>query len=718
MGSLAPNHDLALVSARLDLQNLPVSLPHFTVRPVMRSRLVGCVLLVGTVLLFSRSANYGFTNYDDPIYVANNPHVQAGLAWESIVWAFTAPNDYWHPLTWLSHMLDWQLYGSNAAGHHLTSIGWHALNAVLVFFLLRRLTGAFWTSAFSAALFAWHPLRVESVVWITERKDLMSGCFFLLTLWAYIGYTDCRSERKTAWPHYLLTLGLFLGGLMSKPMVVTLPAVLLLLDFWPLRRFERKGGRPNEPETPGSWIVWRGLFLEKIPFVALSLLVSIVTVRMQQGSGAFTLRLPLDARLFNAVVAVARYLGKFFWPFDLTVIYPHPGYWPAWAVIFSVLLIAGLSAAAWQQRHLRPWLVAGWGWFLVMLLPAIGIIQVGFQSMADRYTYLPILGLHLAIFGPKRPWPAHAGARWLISICAGVLLLANIARTWDQQSVWRDSFTLFRHAIDVTKNNDIAESFTGHTYFMLGRMDDAAQHCQRALDINPRNLAALSTLACVREQQGRFDEAIALCRTTLKFDPENSKVEYLLGSLLLYLGQTDAAVARMTSAARRNPEILSAHLQLALEEIQHGQPQNALPYYTVAFALNPHDPTAHYGSGLALKQLGREDEALVHFQAALESKPASPEINLEIGRIMLNRLQLAEAALHFQTALKFHPNEAGAHAGLGQVFFLTKRRDEAIAQWEEALRLNPNLSGLREQLQKIREPNENPQPVIIEPSRR
>ncbi len=591
------------------------------------------MLFVGTVMLFSRATGYGFTNYDDPIFVTNNPQVQAGLAWKSVVWAFTTPSDYWHPLTWLSHMLDWQLYGNNAGGHHLTSVGWHALNAVLVFLLLRRLTGTVWTSAFSAALFAWHPLRVESVVWITERKDLMSGCFFLLTAWSYLGYAECRAKRKSAWPRYLLTLLLFFGALMCKPMVVTLPVVLLIFDFWPLQRFKPKLDGQTETTTQASWAIWRGLIVEKIPFFALSLIISIVTVLMQQDSGAFTLKLPLDARLLNAIVSVSRYLGKFFWPFDLAAIYPHPGYWPAGFVIGAAVLIVVLTATGWWQRNNRPWLLAGWAWFIVMLLPAIGIIQVGFQSMADRYTYLPILGWQLMLLGPRFEWPARPALRWFMSVCAGVLLVANLARTWDQQATWHDSLTLYGHAIAVTENNDVAEGFTGHTLFMSGQIEEAAQHCQRSLKINPRNHPALGTLACIREQQGRYDEAIILCRTLLQYHPDDTKAEYLLGAILLHLGQTTEAIIHMKSAAGRSPEILASALQLALTEIKEGHPQNALPYYSVALALNPHDPTAHYGSGLALIKLGREDEALAHFQTVLATHPDFPGLREQLQKI-------------------------------------------------------------------------------------
>ena len=373
----------------------------FSPRPGFRTAAVCVLLFVGTVLLFSRALQSGFVNYDDPAYLTDNPHVQEGLSWAGVVWAFTAPADYWHPLTWITHMLDWQVYGASPTGHHLTSVLWHALNAVLAFLVFRRLSGGFWLSAFAAAVFAWHPLRVESVVWVTERKDVLSGCSFLLTLLAYARYVDARAAGRPAWPSYLLTLGCFAVGLMSKPMLVTLPLVLLILDWWPLQRTGRGTGDPSRPRSPASALL--PLLLEKVPFFVLSGAASVATVLMQQQNGAFVLDLPWGARAGNAVVALARYLGTFFWPVDLIVCYPHPGYWPATAVIAATVLALGLSLVAWQQRRTRPWIAAGWLWYLVVLLPVIGLVQVGFQSMADRYTYLPLLGIELALWWTAGP---------------------------------------------------------------------------------------------------------------------------------------------------------------------------------------------------------------------------------------------------------------------------------------------------------------------------
>jgi len=730
-----------------------------TVRPALCSWAVGGVLFAGTVLLFSRALDYGFSNYDDPHYITANPQVQAGFTWPGIVWAFTGKTDYWHPLTWLSHMLDWQLHGSAAAGHHLTSVLWHAANAVLAFVVLRRLTGAFWTSAFSAALFAWHPLRVESVAWITERKDVMSGFFFLLTLWAYAGYAARRRESRRAWPCYLLTLALFVGGLMCKPVIVALPLVLLVLDFWPLARITPALGNARE------------LLFEKIPFFLLSAATSVVTVLMQQENGAFTLPLPFAARVGNAVVSVVRYVGKFFWPFDLTPFYPHPGYWPAWVVAGAIVVVVGLTVAAWRQRRARPWLLAGWLWFVVMLLPVIGLIQVGLQAMADRYTYLPAFGLEIALLWTLRDLLIRPAARRIAGASVVVVLAACAARTWNQQATWRDPITFFSHAIAVTDANDPAEGFLAYTLVGLGRFDEAAPHCERALAINPRNETALFALAHVRDHEGKLDEATAACRTILRQNPTDGQTEYLLGTLLLRQNRDDEAVAHMKTALALRPDFAPANLRVAMAEIQRGVAKNALARYAVAVAFDPRDAAAHFGRGLAFAQLGQVDSALTSYETAARLRPDFALAHVQIGVILLDRHQSSEAAAHFRAALASQPKLAMAHYGLaraaeqlgqtdeatasyeralerapndpvtrrgwaetlarrgqfaeaaiqyeravalrpgdaglrtefGYALFLAGLREDAVAQWEEALRLDPNFPGLRERLGKLRE---------------
>jgi tetratricopeptide (TPR) repeat protein len=733
----------------------------FAVRPRLRTFAVCSALFAGTVLLFSRAAEYGFLNYDDPSYILNNGHVKAGLAWSSLVWAFTGHADYWHPLTWLSHMLDWQLYGPVAYGHHLTSLGWHAANAVLAFFVLRRLTGAYWTSAFAAALFAWHPLRVESVVWVTERKDVMSGCFFLLTLWAYAAYAERRRAGRTAWHHYGLTLALFVAGLMSKPMLVTLPAVLLLLDFWPLRR------------AALAWppAAWRGLVVEKLPFFALSAVVSILTILMQTHTGAFRLQLSLASRLANAFVSLARYLGKFFWPADLTLLYPHPGAWPAVAVAAAFALSLALTLLAWRQRTRRPWLLTGWLWFVVVLLPVLGLLQVGLQAMADRYTYLAILGIELALLWTMREWRPRPLARGFAAAGGAVLLGACAVRTWAQQAFWRDPVVAFQHAIAVTERNDAAHAFLAYTYLALDRLDDAATESQTALELNPRNEAAVYTLANVRDRQGRLPEAIAHYRAALELAPDDPQTEYRLGLALARAGQRDEALRHLTAVVRAHADFRAANLGYALREQLRGRPAAALDLYEAAAAADPNDAAAQLGLAVSLTNLGRIDEAIARYRTVLQLDPKSAQAHVELGTLLLTRRAPEEAAKHFRAALavdsalglahfglaraagqlgqsaeaaasleqaiRYAPNhpavqrawaeslarrghfseavsfyqkavpalpgDASLRAELGYALLLSARRDEALAQFEEALRLDPDFPRLRERLERLRQ---------------
>ena len=622
-------------------------------RSGFRTAAVGALLFVGTMLLFSRAMRYGFVNYDDPAYVTENPHVQGGLRWAGVVWAFTAPADYWHPLTWLTHMLDWQLYGAMAFGHHLTSVLWHALNAVLAFLLLRRLGAGLWLGAFAAALFAWHPLRVESVAWVTERKDVMSGCFFLLTLLAYAWYVGGRAAGRPWWRAYLLTLACFAAGLMSKPLLVTLPLVLLVLDFWPFGRFS----------APARL---RLLLLEKLPFFALAGAATIATVLMQRQTGAFVLDLSLGARAGNAIVSVARYLGKFLWPFDLIVCYPHPGSWPALAVLAAAALVLGLSWLAWRERRRRPWIAAGWLWFLIMLLPVIGLVQVGFQAMADRYTYLPLLGIEVAALWSLRPAFRTRGARTAAAAMAAMVLMACGARTWNQEGVWRDSVALFTHAAAVTAHNDVAEGFLASALFAAGRLDESETHAERARMLNPRNANALIALAGIRERQGRLADAAALLRTALALRADQPLVQCQLGFLELRLGRAEEARRLMTPALRSTPALRERTLQLARDAQQAGDLPSALSLNEFVLEVTPGDPAALCGA----------------------------------AELHARRREFATAARLYRHALDAIPNDAGVHAALGYMLILDGDRAAGLAEWRRALELDPNYPGLRERLMK------------------
>ncbi len=655
--------------------------PPPTVRPALRTFAVSAVLFAGTVLLFSRGLGYDFSIYDDPRYVTNNPHVQAGFTWGSLVWAFAGRADYWHPLTWLSHMLDWRIYGANAAGHHLTSVLWHAVNAVLAFLVLRRLTAAFWTSAASAALWAWHPLRVESVVWITERKDVMSGCFFLLMLWAYVTWAARRANARPHRGWYAGTLGLFLAGLMCKPVLVTAPLVLLLLDAWPLRR---------APVEFAAWRAWRGLLLEKVPFFALSIAISVVTVLMQQDNGAFVLDLPLTARLGNAVVSLLRYLRMYFWPFGLTVCYPHPGHWPVGVVAAAALLVGALTSVAWRHRHSRPWLLVGWGWFLALLLPVLGLVQVGFQAMADRYTYMPMLGWQLALCWTVREFATRTAIRTATAVVAVAAAIGCGWRTWSQEGTWRSSVALFEHAVAVTEHNDFAHSFLGYTYLSVGRAADAIRECREALAINPRNSTAYFTLAGAQEISGEIGDAIRSYRAALALKPNDPSIEFPLGLLLLRQGEVDAARRDLLAALAHDPALRPANLEYARRAAMAGDAKHAAFHFEIAVTVAPDDPDAQFGLGVTDLQLGRPDDALRRFEATLRLRPNDVAAHIQLGWLLLARHQPADAAAHFRAALAANSKLGAAYLGLGRAEELLDDAAAAAAAYEDAVRFAPN----------------------------
>ena len=656
------------------------------------------LLALVTMALYWPATGHDFVNLDDGLYVDQNAHVQSGLAWANAQWAFrTGYAANWHPITWLSHMLDCQLFGLKPWGHHLTNVLLHAFNAVLVFALLQQMTGARWRSLMVAALFAVHPLRVESVAWVAERKDVLSGCFGLLALVFYARYAEGRSlESKVQSPKskvcgpwslfhppasffYGLALGCFALGLMSKPMLVTWPFVLLLLDYWPLRRFELS-------------TTWR-LVREKIPFFALAAVASVVTFVVQKRGGAVTLaeNLSLGARGGNALIAYRRYLGKLFWPTDLAAFYPHPRDWPLEQVLLAGGGVLSISGLLLMQRRRYPYLLMGWLWFVGMLVPVIGLVQVGEQAMADRYTYAPAIGLTIAVI-----WGLHGlakGGRYQqlgLAVAGATGIVLCLVLTRQQLGYWQNSETLFRHALEVTENNYFAHYNLGNARAEKGQSDEAMSQYQEAIRLNPDYAPARYNLGAALDKKGQTDEAIRQYQEVLRLRPDYAIARNNLGNALVSKGQRDEAIRQYQETIRLKPDYPEAHYNLGIALVKKGQIDQAISQLQEAIRLKPDYADAHNNLGVALHEKGQMDEAIGQFQETLRLTPDNADAHNNLGIALGKKGQADEAISQYQKALRLKPEYAQAHYNLGIALGMKGQTDEAVREFEEAIRLKPD----------------------------
>lgn len=528
-----------------------------------------CVALaIVTLAVYWPVTRHGFVNFDDPPYITENPNIQSGLTWHGLVWAFqTGYAAYWQPLTWISHMMDCQLFGLNPVGHHFVNILFHVANVLLLFLLLNRLTGATWRSAFVAAFFAWHPLRVESVAWAAERKDVLSAFFWMLTLLAYVKHMTSDKWRVTRTagilsrvtchvsPSYFLSLFFFACGLMSKPMVVTLPFILLLLDFWPLNRFEP---RISAQKTAS-------LFIEKLPFFALSAAGSIVMSIAQKGNlSVWSLtELPLGFRIENALVSYLRYVSKIFWPADLALIYPYPHHWPAALVMAAAaLLVAWTGLSLWRIKE-NPYLAVGWFWFLGTLVPVIGIVQVGMQSMADRFSYLPGIGLLIAVVWGAEALFKQPQQKKYLSIAGAAALAGCLAVTSIQINYWQNDVKLFAHTVKVTVDNYAAEVCLGEALERAGHGDDALTFYADAVRIEPDYPLGQFKLGMILLEQGRADEASNHLAIAAQLAPRDPVMQFDFGTYLLQHGKPEDAATLFKAALAAKPDFPEAKRELA-----------------------------------------------------------------------------------------------------------------------------------------------------------
>jgi tetratricopeptide (TPR) repeat protein len=548
--------------------------------------LIGLLLVIVTLAIYWPATTHGFMLLDDGLYVSENPHVTGGLSPAQVEWAFTsAYASNWHPLTWLSHMVDCSIFGLYPGGHHLTNIILHALNTLLLFLALKRLTKRVWPGAVVAALFGWHPLHVESVAWIAERKDVLSTLFLMLTLFAYAGYVDKPSTRRYVW-----TLVFFALGLMCKPMLVTLPFVLLLLDYWPLGRVEGTAAGRDCTAEPKSWAK---LIKEKIPFFALTIAACVITVMAQSAGGAVmsVAEVPVGLRVLNALNAYTHYLGQTVWPVNLSVYYLLPAQAALAPGICAALALAGISWLAFRWRARFPWLPVGWFWFAGTLVPVIGLVQVGSQAMADRYTYVPLIGLFItAVWSVEAALGKEPAGRAIGGALAAMVLLGCLALTHRQLAFWRDNGTLFAHATEVTPGNYFAEYELGSAFANAGKTAEAIAHHTESLRLNPNYEPSHYLLGNELAAAGRLDEAAFHFSEALKRDPTSQELHNNLGVVLAQLGKPDAAIAQFQQALQINPKYPKPYLNYAGVLEQLGQTGAALTNYQKARALEPASP--------------------------------------------------------------------------------------------------------------------------------
>ncbi len=618
-------------------------------------------------LAFGQTLHHEFVSYDDGDYVYANPKITNGLTLSGIQWAFThvhAAN--WHPLTTISHMLDCQLYGLQPWGHHLSNILLHAAAAILLFLALRKLTGSLWPSAFVAALFAIHPLRVESVAWVSERKDVLSGVFFMLTLLAYARYA--RSDRHS-FGKYVTVVALFALGLMCKPTLVTLPFVLLLLDYWPLGRMQKSEVRGRKSVVSGQWSVIRGLVAEKIPLFALSAASCVATVLAQKQALETHLTLTFVERASNAVDSYATYLGQMVYPAHLAVLYPYPeGSLKMAAVVPSFLFLLSVSAVFFVWRRKYPFLLVGWLWYLGMLVPMIGLVQVGSQARADRYTYLPQIGLYLlATWGAMELFARWGVGRKILAITALLVIVVLTVCTCHEAFHWENSEKLWKHAIDNTCDNDIAHYNLGSVLLRKRQPDAALVEFQKALQINR--------------------------------DYGDADVD--AGSALMAMGRTDQAISYFQKALQIKPDFGEAWSNLGSALLQKGKVDEAIQCYRKAVAIKPGSADMHYNLGRALARKGNWDNAIACYQAALRIRPSDAKVHNNLGVALAEVGKSDGAVRQIGEALRINPNYPDAHYNLGCVLAHLGQREQAVAQLTEALRLKPDYPGAEEQLRQL-----------------
>jgi protein O-mannosyl-transferase len=658
-----------------------------------------CLFLISvTLFVYWPVQDYDFVNFDDSIYVYENRYVQEGLTLRSILWAFSfskKEGTYWHPLAWLSHMLDCQLYGLNPGKHHLTNLFFHIANSLLLFLIFKLMTGNIWRSAFIATLFAIHPINVDSVAWITERKNVLSTFFGMLTLLSYIYYAE-----KPLLFRYLFTLFVFVLGLMTKPMLATLPCVFLLLDYWPLERFSHGPLYNDRNKFTSKTLALEYqklspffLFLEKIPLLILSVLsiyLSSLSVE-NYGPRIFT---PIKLRIENALVSYVKYIGKMIWPLDLAVLYPYPRIVPLWQAMGALLLLCLTSTLVIRLIKKAPYFAVGWAWYLGTLVPVLGLVQVGlWPAMADRFAYVPLIGMFIIIaWGVPETVTGRLRNKIWLSALSIAIFSAMVILTQQQIQYWKNSISLFTRALEVTSNNDTAHNNLGLALDEKGQTDAAIEHYRKALNINTHYWRAYYNLGNALRNNGQTDAAIEHYWKALCIKKNHAKAHNNLGVALREKGQTDAAIEHYQEALNIKPDYAEAHNNLGIALRGKGQTNAAIEHYKKALNIKKDLAETHYNLGNVLFEIGQTDAAIEHFLKALNIRQNHAETHNSLAIALFNKGQTDAAIEHYKKALNIKKNYVEAYNNLAMALFNKDQTDAAIEHYKKALSIKPDYA--------------------------
>jgi tetratricopeptide (TPR) repeat protein len=644
-------------------------------------------LVLATIVAYEPVRNNGFIGFDDYDYIIDNPHVNKGMTGDSVIWAFTEQyKANWHPLTWLSHMLDCRLFGLNPVGHHLVSLLFHIANTLLLFWVLKRMTDSIWASAFAAAVFALHPVHVESVTWAAERKDVLSGFFWMLTMLAYVRYAEQPNIKR-----YILVLLAFIMAMMSKPMAVTLPFVLLLLDYWPLERLNRSGGQETilKSVPPGR------LLLEKVPLIGLSMILSAITFVVQQSSGAVIAleKIPLDYRVANMFISYIRYIGKTIWPSKLAVFYPHPhiALSEAATVICGLILVI-VTIFCIDIGRRKKYLAVGWLWYIGTLVPVIGLVQAGSQGIANRYMYLPMVGLLIIVAWAVKDFVADRPRRRVAAASsAAVILICLAILTRMQVNLWQNSIKLFEYASNVTEDNEKAQTDYGIALAEAGRFDEAIPHLGEAVRINPTSYKAINYLGKVFFTKGKYNEAIECFSELIKQKKDTAEVYYNLAMALGMKGQYDESIKCFSKALEIDAGYPEIHKRLGAALLATGRSEEAVEQLNEALRTDPNQAVIYISLSIAYTRLNKYEQAIQNWTRAKELEPGSPYILSNPGWLLATASDAskedADKAIEFarRTCEQTGYKDAELLDVLAAAYAAGGRFDDAISTAKKAL---------------------------------